>query len=245
MAQYQTDALVLGVKNWGEADKIVTLLSREQGKIVAAAFGCRRPKSPLAGPLQMFNEISVQLSKGDKLDTVRQCSIKRINRDMSRDFSVMAYGAFVAELAINLSVEGFPQGEMYNRLLEIFAAFGQRNPRVAALGAAFQLLEFSGMQLSYERCIRCNRDIEGDAYFSIEAGGAVSQDMVQADDHDIVEYPAAMRTFIGQLLRLNWQEKPSFKVSGKIMIQAEDLILRYLYHVFGKPMKSLQFIRQL
>ena len=119
MAQYQTDALVLGVKNWGEADKIVTLLSKEHGKIVATAFGCRRPKSPLAGALQMFNEVSVQLTKGERLDTVRQATLKQANKTMSADFSAMAYGAFVAELATNLAVERFPQGDMCPLVLAI------------------------------------------------------------------------------------------------------------------------------
>jgi len=245
MAQYEIEALVLGVKNWGEADKIVTLLSKEHGKIMATAFGCRRPKSPLAGSLQMFNEVNVQLTKGERLDTIRQCTIKRAYRALSSDFAAMAYGAFVAELATNLAVEHFPQTDMYNKLVEIFGAFGNRNPRIAALAAAYQLLEFSGMQLSYQRCIRSNAEITGDAFFSIEAGGAVVREMVQAEDRDMLDYPEAMRVFIGQLLELNWQEKPAFKVNGKIMVQAENLLLRYLYHIFGKPMKSLQFIQQI
>ena len=245
MGQYQTDALVLGVKNWGEADKIITLLSRDYGKITATAFGCRRPKSPLAGALQMFNEVDIQLTKGNHLDTVRQASLKHVNRTMSTDFSAMAYGAFVAELATNLAVEGFPQVDMYDKLLEVFDAFGSRNPRIAALAAAFQILEFSGMQLSYERCVRSNREIQGDAFFSIQEGGAILPEMVQPEDKELAEYPEALRMFIGQLLKLNWLDKPAFKVSGSIMVQAESLLLGYLYNMFGKPMKSLKFIQQL
>lgn len=245
MGQYQTDALVLGVKNWGEADKIITLLSRDYGKITATAFGCRRPKSPLAGALQMFNEVDIQLTKGNHLDTVRQASLKHVNRTMSTDFSAMAYGAFVAELATNLAVEGFPQVDMYDKLLEVFDAFGSRNPRIAALAAAFQILEFSGMQLSYERCVRSNREIQGDAFFSIQDGGAILPEMVQPEDKELAEYPEALRMFIGQLLKLNWLDKPAFKVSGSIMVQAESLLLGYLYNMFGKPMKSLKFIQQL
>ena len=101
------------------------------------------------------------------------------------------------------------------------------------------------MQLSYERCIRSNDEIAGDAYFSIEAGGAVSRDMVQDDDRDMLDYPEAMRVFIGQLLKLSWQDKPSFTVNGQIMMQAEELLLKYLYHILGKPMKSLKFIQQI
>ena len=67
MGQYSTEALILGIRNWGEADKIITLLSPQQGLIKAAAFGCRRTKSALAGSLQMFNQVEIQLKQGDKL----------------------------------------------------------------------------------------------------------------------------------------------------------------------------------
>ena len=193
----------------------------------------------------MFNEVNIQLTKGNHLDTVRQASLKHVNRTMSTDFSAMAYGAFVAELATNLAVEGFPQVDMYDKLLEVFDAFGSRNPRIAALAAAFQILEFSGMQLSYERCVRSNREIQGDAFFSIQEGGAILPEMVQPEDKELAEYPEALRVFIGQLLKLNWLDKPAFKVSGSIMVQAESLLLGYLYNMFGKPMKSLKFIQQL
>ena len=62
MASYQTAAVVLGSKNWGEADKMVTLFTYDRGLVEAAAFGCRRPRSPLAAGMQMFSSIEVQLS---------------------------------------------------------------------------------------------------------------------------------------------------------------------------------------
>ena len=245
MGVYTTEALVLGVKNWGEADKIVTLFSKEHGRIQATAFGCRRPKSALAGALQLFNTVEIQLTKGDRLDTVRQCSIKHCNRALSSDFAAMAYGAFVAELATGLTVDNFPQGDMYDRLVEIFDAFGSRTPRIIALAAAYQLLEFSGMQLSYRYCIRSNKELEGDAWFSLEAGGALAVDVCREEDRDVIVYPEALRIFILQLLELDWKGKPAFSVSGRIMVQAESIMLSYLNSIFGKPLKSLQFIQQL
>ena len=53
MAIYKTDAVVIGSKNWGEADKMVLLFTKERGLIQAAAFGCRRPRSPLASGMQI------------------------------------------------------------------------------------------------------------------------------------------------------------------------------------------------
>lgn len=259
MAQYATEALIIGIKNWGEADKLITLLSPEKGRIKAVAFGCRRPKSALAGSLQMFNQIEVQLREGDKLDTIRSASLMRSFRVMSEDFTAMAYGAFVAELASRLAIENFPQQELYERLIEIFGAFGSRNPRVAALMAAYQILEFSGMQMNYRYCMQCNEEIAGDALFSYEAGGVVCRECAdkyaQEMNHtpkakrgqawNFLPYEAATREFILQLLELDWVSKPNFTVKGQTLVAAESLLLGYLRHIFDKPMKSLEFIRQI
>lgn len=251
MAQYTTEAVIIGIKNWGEADKIVTLLSPEKGRIKAVAFGCRRPKSTLAGALQMFNQVELQVREGDRLDTIRQCSLKKNYRLLSNDFNAMAYAAFVAETVSRLSIENFPQQEMYRRLLEIFEAFGSRNPRITALAAAYQLLEFSGMQLNYQYCVHCNEEILEDGFFSFEAGGAVCascQRKMQLQGnvpHQLMTYPAEVRSFILQLLALQWQEKPAFTVTGKTLVAAEALLLNYLHHIFERPLKSLEFIRQL
>ncbi|MFC2740984.1 MAG: DNA repair protein RecO, partial [Selenomonas sp.] len=54
MARRSAEAIVLATRNWGEADKMASLLTRECGRVEAAAFGCRRPKSALAAGMQMF-----------------------------------------------------------------------------------------------------------------------------------------------------------------------------------------------
>ena len=119
MAIYTTEVLVLGVKNWGNADKIVTLLSPTYGKITAAAYGCRRPKSPLAASMQPFSWLDIQLSKGEKMDTVRQCEHKGFFSDLYEDLTAMAYASFIAELAKELCSEDEPQAEIYEKLLKI------------------------------------------------------------------------------------------------------------------------------
>lgn len=242
MAQYKTEAIIIGVKNWGEADKLITLLSPEKGKIMATAFGCRRPKSPLAGALQLFNVVDIQLTEGQRVDTVRQCTLKHHHRVMDTDFNAMAYGAFVAELATNLTIENFPQMDVYKRLRQIMVAFGSRNPRIIALAAAFQLLEKTGMQLSYTHCIRSSEYIEGDAFFNVGEGGAVSSGCTRPED---IPYPETLRKFICQLIDMDWEKENKFSVTGKNLMAAEQIMLLHLNQILDAPLKSLEFLRQL
>ena len=146
MAQYMTEALVLSLRNWGDADKIIQLFSRDRGRLRASAFGCRRPKSPLAGPLQMFHVVDVTLTEGERVDTVRQASLKTRFPLLASDFSAMAYGAFIAELTLELMPEGEPQEAVYDWLLKIFSVCGQRNPRIVALAAGWQQVAIAAAQ---------------------------------------------------------------------------------------------------
>lgn len=97
MARYTAHALVIGVHPWGDADKVVELFTAEKGRVRAAAFGSRRPKSTLAAALQLFNELDVSLTEGQRLDTVRTASIQHHPKKLSEDIVTMAYGSFVAE----------------------------------------------------------------------------------------------------------------------------------------------------
>lgn len=150
MALYQTEAVVLGSKNWGDADKMMTFFTKERGLVRAAAFGCRRPRSPLAGGMQMFSYLDLQLSEGRRVDTVRQCLLRRHYRKLSEDLTAMAYGSFVAEFLREFLPEGQPEPRMFAALLDILDAFERRNPRVTAVAAVYQLMEFTGLQLRYE-----------------------------------------------------------------------------------------------
>lgn len=221
---------------------MITLLSPEKGKITATAFGSRRPKSALAGTLQMFNIVDIQLTQGERIDTVRQCTLKNHHKIMATDFNAMAYGSFVAELTANLAIEDFPQIQLYKRVLQIYQAFGRRNPRIIALAAAFQLLEITGMQLSYSYCVHSHKPIEGNAYFNVAAGGAVSKEYATQQDFS---YPEEVRKLICHLMEMDWEQENKFSINGRTMMEAERLMLLHVHDVVEKPLKSLDFLRQL
>ena len=242
MALYQTEAVVLGAKNWGEADKMMTFFTRERGLVRAAAFGCRRPRSALAGGMQMFSHLDLQLAEGQRVDTVKQCTLKQHYRKLSEDLTVMSYGSFVAEFLREFLPEGQPEPQMFEQLLLILAAFETRNPRVTAAAAVYQLLEFTGMQLHYEHCVHCGRIIAGDAFFSQSAGGVLCEECREAGS---APFPDDLRLFILRLRDFNWQEGEVLTIRSRLLLQAEQILLNYLQSLLGRPLKSLAFIQAL
>lgn len=244
MAVYSTEVLVLGVKNWGNADKIVTLLSPEYGLIRAAAYGCRRPKSILAAAMQPFSWLDIQLSRGEKMDTVRQCEHKGFFSDLYEDLTAMAYASFVAEFAKEIANEDEPQPEIYQLLLKVLPCMTKFNPRICALACAYQLLEFTGYQLHYFTCSLCGSEITGDAYFDFHQGGAICDGCLITQRRATHNYNSSLRLFIQQLMNINWDSPQKFQVKGADLVHAEQILLNYVQNLIGKPFKSLAFIKQ-
>ncbi|MDQ0205135.1 DNA repair protein RecO [Pectinatus haikarae] len=242
MSLYNIRAIVLGAVNWGEADKLITLFSRDRGKIKAAAYGCRRPRSRLASAAQLFSILELQLSEGPRLDIIKNCDHNGFLADFSLDYTALAYASFVAEIVAEIFEENQPQEQVYEKLLQIIPAMLKRNPRVVALAAFFQILEYTGSQLQYEYCAVCGRKIEDDAFFSYEEGGAVCQ-KCRKDENMI--YSSTVRKLILHLLNLDWQAPSSFNIQAKNLLSAEKIMLDYLEIILEKRLKSLDFIKQI
>ena len=244
MAQYQTEAVVLGVRNWGEADKMLRLFSRDHGKITAAAFGSRRPKSPLAGGLQMFHTVEISLTAGERVDTIRGCRLVQRFPHLETDLVAMAYASFIAEVLLELMPDGAPQPEVYDWLPKVLAACGPKTPRIVALAAGFQLLDFAGLGLSFDACAVSGTAIEGDAFFSAAEGGALSP-AASAEIAAKRPYPESLRTLLSTLAVIDWAAPPVFTVKKSDVMAGEAILVAYLQETFGHGLRSLKFIRQL
>ena len=244
MAQYQTEAVVLSVRNWGEADKMLRLFSRDHGKITAAAFGARRPKSPLASGLQMFHTVELSLSTGERVDTVRGCRLVHRFPHLETDLAAMAYASFIAEVLLELMPDGAPQPEVYDWLPGVLAACGAKNPRIVALAAGFQLLDFAGMGLSFDACAVSGAVIEGDAFFSAAEGGALSL-TAAAEIAAKRPYPESLRHLLSTLSVIDWAAPPVFTAKKSDVMAGEALLVAYLQETFGHGLRSLKFIRQM
>lgn len=245
MAQYEDEALILSVRNFGEADKMVTFFSRNFGKGMAVAYGCRRPRSPLAGGMQVFSHLNLQVMSGRNLDTIKQCDTKQTFKKLREDLECMAYAAFLTELVTELCPEKQPEMRIYDLLLMAFATFEKRNPRLVALIAAFQILECTGYQPSYDSCVRCGKVLEDQnpAFFSEAAGGILCETCGLSGQ--TTELSAKVRCFIKQALVFDWQEEADFRINGAVLVKTEALLLQYLLYVLERPLKSLVFIGQL
>ena len=106
MATYRDEAVVLRTHKLGEADRIITLLSRRHGMVRAAARGVRRTSSKFGARLEPFSYVDIQLATGRSLDIVTQVeSLAAFGDRLASDFPRYAAGQVMLETADRLVVE--------------------------------------------------------------------------------------------------------------------------------------------
>lgn len=180
MPTYRDEAVVLRTHKLGEADRIITLLSRRHGKIRAAARGVRRTSSKFGARLEPFSHIDVQLATGRSLDIVAQVeSLDAFGEPLVRDFPRYTAGQVMLETADRLVVEerqpAIQQFLLLVGALRVLNEGTRDGPRETATildSYLLRSLAVAGYAPTFTNCAKCG--LEGPhRAFSPAAGGVV------------------------------------------------------------------------
>lgn len=239
MAQYKTEGILLAVRDWDDADRMVTLFSREYGKISAIAYGARRPRSQLAGAVQPFVHADLALTPGKGFESIKQCEIRQSFRGLRDNLINMAYAAFIAELVTELWPNREKEPAVFDLLLAVFPLLATRNPRITSLACAFQLLSLAGFRPECQVCVSCGSPLDNSARFDVAAGGGVCG---QCAKPYFLEFADDVRNFINRLLALDFQDPGHFSITGAVLLQTERLMAEFIGYRLDRPLKSLAFI---
>lgn len=242
MKTFKIEGVILRTADFGDANRVVTIYTRDFGKIEVNAYGCRRAKNPLSGALQMFNFISAEINRGAKVDSVKEADVIKFYGNLTADVEKIAYASLFFEIVNRMTLPKFPEVGVYDLLLKSLPAFDERNARIAALIGTCQFMEFSGVQLNYFQCVHCGAEIETDAAFSLVDGGAVCMNCVDAAG-GVLSYPQNLQKTFRKILSFDWRQHLNF--TRQEIISAEEIILKYIQSVIGKELNAVKFIRQL
>jgi len=173
---YRDEAIVLRTQKLGEADRIVTLLTREHGKVRAVGKGVRRTSSRFGSRLEPFMVIDVQLYTGRNLDIVTQVeTIGAFGREVCADYGLYTAGTAMLETAERLvDAEHEPAVQQYLLLAGAVRALAERTHDANLVLDAYLLrsLSVAGWAPSFTDCARCGAPGPHRA-FAVASGGAV------------------------------------------------------------------------
>ena len=174
MSLYRDEAVVLRVQKLGEADRIITLLTKRHGRIRAVAKGVRRTKSKFGATVEPFSHVDVQLYPGRSLEIITQAEgLHAYGEQLVHDYGRYTAGTAVLETAERLTAEEKePSLKLYLLVLGALKALGERDPSLVLDAFLLRAMSVSGYEPSLTSCGRCG-DLGPHRWFSVPMGGSV------------------------------------------------------------------------
>lgn len=241
MALYKTEGIVLRTRNIGEADRIITLYTREHGKVEGVARGSRRVRSRLIGGTQLFTHGRYMMFSGRSLETVSQAEIKRSFVGLREDLIKLAHASYIAEL-LDVSLEpGEPSEELFTLLEEAFIALDEDvSPALVVRWFELRLMDLLGYHPELYTCVGCGGEPEA-ARFSVREGGLLCPRCVVRDTTAI---PISRGTveWMKRLLVTGGSRLGVMKLSREDDRVLEAVGRSYIDYRLSRPLKSLSFL---
>lgn len=146
MNSINTTGIILTRVNYGEADRIITFLTPDHGKITAIAKGVRKAKSKLAGGVELFSVSEISYIKGKSdIDTLISTRLKIHYGNIVKDLERTEIAYEIIKIT-NKATEDDPEVGYFNLLQESFRSIddNQIDPKLTKLWFSLQLLKLSG-----------------------------------------------------------------------------------------------------
>jgi DNA repair protein RecO (recombination protein O) len=179
MSLYRDEGVVLRVQRLGEADRIITLLTRRHGRVRAVAKGVRRTRSKFGATVEPFSHVDLQLYAGRSLDVVVQAeSLHAYGERLVGDYGRYTAGTAVLETAERLTTEERePSLRLFLLVVGALRALSgaeddARDPSLVLDAFLLRAMSVSGYAPALEDCARCAAPGPHRA-FSVQAGGTV------------------------------------------------------------------------
>jgi DNA repair protein RecO (recombination protein O) len=175
-ALYRDEGVVLRTQKLGEADRIITVLTRRNGKVRAVAKGVRRTKSKFGARLEPFSHVDLQFYTGRNLDIVNQAeSIRAYGQAVAADYPAYTAGTAVLETADRLTAEEKePSLRMFLLVIGALRSLAEQTHPAGLVLDAFLLraMSVAGWEPALSDCARCG-EVGPHRHFSVPAGGSV------------------------------------------------------------------------
>lgn len=245
MPLYRDEAVVLRTHKLGEADRIVTLLTRHHGRVRAVARGVRRTTSRWGSRLEPFTHVDLQLADGRNLDTITQAeTLTPFGAGMGLDYDRYTAGTVMLETAERFVMEEKePAVQQFLLLVGGLRAMatGQRAPGHVLDSYLLRSLAVAGYAPTFEHCAGCG--IEGPhRYFSNASGGVLC---VTCRIPGCATPAPATLLLLGALLAGDWPEVERLTTTEpRCEREASGLVAAYLSWHLERDLRSLPYVER-
>jgi DNA repair protein RecO (recombination protein O) len=237
------EGIVLQTRDLGERDRLVTLYTREHGKLTAVAAGARRLRSRFVGALELFTwgDLVGFEREGRALVRLDQFDIRRPFRPLREDLGRLGQGARMVEAIARLTAERDPQPATFALLLRALRALETGAPARVHLAFALRLLDLLGHRPRFDRCGQCRRVVgTRDVAFDATEGGVLCGRCRGATP---VLSPAVAGALRG-LQAAPWAARLEARIGAAVEREAAAVLDGYLAALIGAPLRVPRFLAQ-
>jgi DNA repair protein RecO (recombination protein O) len=249
MGLHSTEAIVIGGHDLAEADRIVVFFTHAFGKVRAVAAGARRMRTKFGGSLQLFTQGRlVYFERPNRtLHRINEFAVTRSHQALRDDLHRMAIGSMLVESVAVGVEEGDAFPDLYHLLadgLELLAE--ARRPSLVLQGFTLHLLGLLGYLPELSECVSCRRKVGGadPAHISPSQGGLVCMECRPAVSDAIQLSPTGL-AFIRQARTLTLRVIARESVAPQALQEVSEILLTFLRHVLGRPLRSGEFLNHL
>lgn len=162
MRSRNVEGIITSRKNIGEADKLLTIFSKEEGKIKAVARGSRKIKSRLASQIELFDIGTFQLVEGKTFNIVAGAETKAVGSRVAGNLNLFRDFAYLCEILIQILPESVPFPELYALTVDITARLQSANDSQRLILLDYftvQVLKLSGFLPDILHCSKCSQPL--------------------------------------------------------------------------------------
>ncbi|MFT4084688.1 MAG: DNA repair protein RecO [Nocardioides sp.] len=242
MPLYRDEAVVLRTHKLGEADRIITLLTRHHGRVRAVAKGVRRTTSKFGSRLEPFTHVDLQLAEGRNLDTVTQAeTLTLFHAGIGLDYERYTAGTCMLETADRLiAEERDPSPQQYLLLVGGLRVLAQGERRAGHVLDSYLLrsLAVAGYAPSFAACARCG--LAGPhRWFNPSMGGMLCRTCRVPGS---ASPSAETVTLLGALLTGDWAQVS--RADERSSREATGLVSAYLTWHLDRGLRSWEYVER-
>jgi DNA repair protein RecO (recombination protein O) len=231
--------------NYGETDRILTLYTREHGRLSAIAKGCRRPTSRLAAGTELFTYGRYMLATGKTLEIVSQSETRESFPSIRADMHRIAYATYIMELVNETIEDREASPDVFDTTLSsLYMLEGGIDPEIVTRAFEMQLMAMSGYRPRLDTCARCGNPLGEKVCFSPSLGGVVCCECGPLPD-DAMDIHANTLTTLSALLTAEPAQLRSMRLPAGVMEQMANVMRWYIRYRLERELKSVEFIQAL
>lgn len=240
---YQTEAIIIKKTKLGEADRILTLYTPHLGKIQAIAKGVRRPRSKMAGHLELLTHSLVSLARGRNLDTITGSQTINSFLPLKSDLQLTSYALYATELVNQFTAEHIEDYPLFQLLLDTMHRLCQsRDNELVLRYFELHLLNEAGYRPQLQQCVSCRLLLQPTINsFCSSTGGMLCPNCNQTQP---LAYPLSVNAL--KVLRLlqnaDYDTVSRLKINPELSHEVEAVIRDYLKYLLEREVKSAAWL---